>query len=154
MFVVPGLLLLGTVVLLRHWIVSLTTAALLLIYIFFLSGTVMAWRAARIAGDRAYCVQVNDARDPYDYKPATRISDLSLSTAFNSRNITETPGKRAGHHSILVLSNPTQLMNWSYWSVDFLPEVVNRDFYRLPYELPVPIRCVPTPGFARKLDLR
>jgi hypothetical protein len=121
MVVLPSPFALAAVILLRHWIVGLVAAALLLNYVFFLSGIVMAWRAERIAGDRGYCIQVIHARDPYDYQAAKRVSDLSLSTAFNSRNIWETPGKRAGHHAILVLDNSTQLMSWSYWPMDLRP---------------------------------
>ncbi len=132
------------------WIIF--TLLILIASLPFLNGLIVIYRAEAIASDRPYCIQVMaDERNDYNnYREAKTLYDVSPFSMFTMAEPTSGSDDMAfSHHGILVLTNPADFMNWSYWSENFRSEVLNRD---LPGESYRPsIKCRPKRHFG--LDL-
>lgn len=133
-----------------RWIVMVVAAPIVAME---LNGFIVAWRAERIAGERPYCIQVAGP-DAAHYTRATSFNELSF---FNMQARLfyggSGPPRAGNNHAILVLENPSALLNWSYWAEDFRPEVLNHEIFDVPDQKiwRPEINCAPVRHFARTL---
>jgi hypothetical protein len=83
---------------------------------------VVTYRAQEIAGPRSYCILVPDRYGRYT--AATQRRELSLLRMWAFYQLTT--GSRGGlwmtNHALLLLDDPREFRNWSYWSENFVTE--------------------------------
>jgi hypothetical protein len=112
---------------------------------------VILFQARRIAGDRPYCIVVNDKdRNEQEYEVAVNRSDLTF-IALTARFFRlGGAGDRAwNYYALLILRNPDEVRNWSKLYLNFENDVrpmqvslVGKDINKL---------CTPIVGFAKSI---
>jgi hypothetical protein len=80
-------------------------------------------RAKRIAGERPYCILV-PSYDSQEYETATRTSQLSFAKMRAASVGVHWGLMFVTSHSLLVLDNPREYLNWSYRSEDFVHDAL------------------------------
>jgi ABC-type glycerol-3-phosphate transport system permease component len=87
---------------------------------------VILFQARRIAGDRPYCIVVNDKdRNSQEYKVAVSRSDLTFSALTARFSRFGGAGDRAeNYYSLLILRNSNEIRNWSKLYLNFESDVV------------------------------
>jgi hypothetical protein len=112
---------------------------------------VILFQARRIAGDRPYCIVVDDKdRNSQEYKVAVKRSDLTFS-ALTARffRLGGAGGRAENYYALLILRNPNEIRNWSKLYLNFENDVaplqmslVGKDIEKL---------CTPIVDFSKSI---
>jgi|SRR5580704_1039116 ABC-type glycerol-3-phosphate transport system permease component len=112
---------------------------------------VILFQAKRIAGDRPYCIVVDDKdRNLQKYKVAVNRSDLTHSALTARVDWGGSGGPKVeNYYALLILKNPNEIRNWSKLHLNFENDVVptqsslfREDINRL---------CTPIVDFAKSI---
>jgi hypothetical protein len=119
----------------------------------------VAYRAAKIAGDRPYCILVSN-HDKYSndlYEMVSRRSQLSfprltakLENSGGSRGLYYTT-----NYALLVLDQPREYLNWSFRALDFRHDALIKIVHGIHDNKEVSFMqlksCTPKPSFVETL---
>jgi len=109
----------------KFWHVLVSLAVISALFMYGASPFIVEHRAAAIAKDRPYCIMVASKR-AWEYDDVTRRSQLAFGNM--QAGTSESGGSRGPFyttgHAMLVLDNPREYLNWSYYAQNFVPEAL------------------------------
>lgn len=108
-------------------------------------------RAEALARERPYCIEVADSEHRASYIQATRLSDLSWGRMHSKLiYVAYDTFYTFKYHAIMMLKQPDELDNWSYWAENFVPDIRN-DANGQRWAMDHNPDCSPTLHFAKRL---
>ena len=133
---------------------SITAIVLPIVFFVACNQYVVAYRAESVAGARPYCILI----PTYDNRMYAVPTSLWQLSPFTMRASYLTPSGSMGgiyvtNHALLVLDNPREYLNWSYWSESFVLErLIDLSYHHKAERAQAFFKpCTPEPNFVASI---